>query len=285
MNRYRLVVADYDGTMVNLARQISPRMIRDLEQLHAQGYQFGMASGRQWQMVMDFARKWGLSFSFDLAIGMNGQELYDAHTGVVKTYDVLPPGAVAAILKMMEPLDLTMQFYDGKYNYVSRIDDEIRASMARNHTADTTIVLHDVDAVADARIPKLIYRIPNDAVMQKVRAHVAAHPSPLYHGVETNPDCFEFNAPGVNKGVALQDYCRSHGIPLDQVIAFGDTTNDNEMLAVCHGVCLKNGSDDTKACAAEITELDNEHQGMEDYLEKHLLKRSGSELRPAAQHC
>ena len=38
-------------------------------------------------------------------------------------------------------------------------------------------------------------------------------------------------------------------------MAFGDTTNDHTMLEPsCVGVCLKNGSDDTKAIADIITD-------------------------------
>ena len=53
---------------------------------------------------------------------------------------------------------------------------------------------------------------------------------------------------------------------------FGDTSNDNEMISVAGlGVCLLNGSDDTKALANDITDLTCEEEGFADYVEKHIL--------------
>ena len=52
-------------------------------------------------------------------------------------------------------------------------------------------------------------------------------------------------------------------------MAFGDTSNDNEMLKVAGcGVCMINGTDDTKACANAITTYDNDHDGLAIYLEE-----------------
>ena len=46
-----------------------------------------------------------------------------------------------------------------------------------------------------------------------------------------------------------------NNIALEDVAAFGDTTNDNDMIAISGtGVCMCNGSDDTKAIADFITE-------------------------------
>lgn len=56
---------------------------------------------------------------------------------------------------------------------------------------------------------------------------------------------------------------------LKDVMAFGDTSNDNEMLKVAGcGVCMINGTDDTKACANAITTYDNDHDGLAIYLEE-----------------
>ena len=52
-------------------------------------------------------------------------------------------------------------------------------------------------------------------------------------------------------------------------MAFGDTSNDNDMLKVAGcGVCMINGTDDTKASANAITKHDNDHDGLAIYLEE-----------------
>ncbi len=58
-------------------------------------------------------------------------------------------------------------------------------------------------------------------------------------------------------------------INTNDVIAFGDTSNDNEMLkAAGWGVCMKNGSNDTKAIADDITDFTCDEDGLGRYLEK-----------------
>jgi hydroxymethylpyrimidine pyrophosphatase-like HAD family hydrolase len=58
-----------------------------------------------------------------------------------------------------------------------------------------------------------------------------------------------------------------------EILAFGDTTNDNSMLEEAGwGVCLCNGSDDTKACADDVTRYSCREDGFADYLESWLFR-------------
>lgn len=67
----------------------------------------------------------------------------------------------------------------------------------------------------------------------------------------------------MNKGVALMEISRRTGIDRSRIVAYGDASNDNEMLkAAGLGVCMINGLPDTKASADVITEKDNDHDGM-----------------------
>ena len=63
--------------------------------------------------------------------------------------------------------------------------------------------------------------------------------------------------------------CELNDLDIKDVMAFGDTSNDNDMLKVAGcGVCMINGTDDTKACANAITKQDNDHDGLAIYLEE-----------------
>jgi hydroxymethylpyrimidine pyrophosphatase-like HAD family hydrolase len=82
----------------------------------------------------------------------------------------------------------------------------------------------------------------------------------------------ELQDPLVNKGEGLKIYCRENGIDLSDVIAFGDAENDIQMLkAAGHSVCLKDGMDDAKASADEITEYPCEEDGVGHYLFDHAI--------------
>lgn len=66
----------------------------------------------------------------------------------------------------------------------------------------------------------------------------------------------------------MKKFCEKHQISTAEVMAFGDTTNDHTMLELSGvGVCLKNGSDDTKAIADIITDYPCDEDGWARFME------------------
>jgi hydroxymethylpyrimidine pyrophosphatase-like HAD family hydrolase len=82
----------------------------------------------------------------------------------------------------------------------------------------------------------------------------------------------DFVKPGLNKGVALRRYSERNGIPLDQIMTFGDMDNDIELIRDAGwGVCMANGCDAAKAVADAITEYGVHEDGMGRYLKTYVL--------------
>lgn len=89
-----------------------------------------------------------------------------------------------------------------------------------------------------------------------------------YTAFKTTPTLLEFQDKRVNKGHALQVFCDRHQIPLEKVMAFGDMSNDIQLLkTVGWGVALQNGSQDLKQVARDIPSFSNEEDGIRQYLE------------------
>jgi hydroxymethylpyrimidine pyrophosphatase-like HAD family hydrolase len=69
----------------------------------------------------------------------------------------------------------------------------------------------------------------------------------------------EILSPNVHKGHGLKQLCLEIGVPLEEVIAFGDGDNDIEFLELAgKGIAMKNARDTLKAVADEITEWTND---------------------------
>ena len=63
----------------------------------------------------------------------------------------------------------------------------------------------------------------------------------------------EISAAGVSKASTLELLAAEHGFTADEVLAFGDSANDREMLGWAgHGVALANGTAPALATADEI---------------------------------
>lgn len=82
----------------------------------------------------------------------------------------------------------------------------------------------------------------------------------------------EVNAKGVSKGAVLIYLAGILGIKREEVMAFGDGSNDVDMLAEAgFGVAMGNSIDTAKAAADYIT-LSNDEEGVAHAIEKYVLK-------------
>ena len=266
---FKLILADNDGTLVDDARVLSPRTKAALEALHEKGYLFGLSSGRAYDDVKEYPEKWGLSFDFDVCVCLNGSQLYDGLTGDLYQWNYLDEDTVREILELIIPYGANPWVSDGIGGVIWEIDDETRKSQARNKSFWVKIADSIDDMVMEA--PKILVRMSEEE-MVKFEEFLAQHPSDKYRGYKTQPTVYEFVHVKADKAYAIEEFCRIHDMDPMEILTFGDTSNDNGMLAYTYGVCMANGSADTKAVSKEITKYTNNEDGLAIYLEETILK-------------
>lgn len=262
----KLIVADIDGTLVNEARDMLPITRALLNDLHAKGILFGIASGRPiGPHLYDARKEWNFDFDIDLWIGMNGGQLYDVLKNQTEEFYKLDEKTIEEIIMMMRPMDANPFIYIGEDMLSEKIDEDMIASMNRhNIKCEKADVL---DKLWAQPTNKILFRLKQASQMPQAEEFASMHPSSKYTAFKTQPTMLEFQDPRVNKGVGVARYCENNGISLDEVMCFCDMSNDNGMMQVAGwSVCLKNGSDDTKALANEVTAYDNDHDGLGRYL-------------------
>jgi Cof subfamily protein (haloacid dehalogenase superfamily) len=266
----RLLVADIDGTLVNEPRDMLELTRNCLNTLHQKGVLIGIASGRPLGPQMDaLAVGWGLDFQPECMIGMNGGQLKDRLNGQYSEYYKLSRESLKEIITLMRPLDLNPFVYRGEDMLSLRMDSEMKAAMERHNIK--CMVCNNESELYSEDTAKILYRGAAER-MKEYEAYAERHPSPAYQHFKTQPTMLEFQDPRVNKGVALKAFCQAHDIQLSSVMAFGDMSNDNEMLKCAGwGVCLKNGTADTRACADAVTEYDNNHDGFGHYVQDNVM--------------
>lgn len=272
MSGIRLVIADVDGTLVNDHRELSSYTKSVIERLHEQGILFGVASGRDYLQLLEDNEYWGFDFPFDVTMGMNGGQVYIAESRKLYEYNKLSEETVKSIVEMMDPLDLNPFVYGPDHTMICRrIDSATEASGERNSMQ--LHVVKDMSEFWEKPIPKIMYRT-TESQMPAVYQWALDHPSDKYQAFKTQTTMLEFQDPHINKGTGLQHAVELLGIDLENVAAFGDMSNDNPMMELAGiGVCLKNGAQDTKACADYITDFTNNEDGLAKFVEKSLLKK------------
>ncbi len=266
--KIKLVVADIDGTIQTTGTPMSEKNLWAIEELHRRGYLFGLASGKNLFDISRFAKRWGISYDFDVNIGMNGCEVWDNIHQKRHDYYKLKPQDIREIIEFMKPFDLNPFIYYKDGMKMMHIDEASLGSSTRNLMK--LYVAKDISEFWEKPNAKVLFRTPEE-LMPELEAYIAAHPHPNFKGVKTQTVMMEFMNPKISKYYGLKKFCELNDISVKEVIAFGDTSNDNEMLKHCYGVCLCNGSEDSKAIADEVTELDCAHDGFADWLEKNLF--------------
>jgi len=267
----KLVIADIDRTIVNEDKVMMPLTYKAFNELHKQGVLLGIASGRPCgEHLAGRAKGFNFDFQFDVLIGMNGGQMWDTINDKHSEYYPLKKEYIKEIMEFMDPTGINCYVYRGDSTLCRWDDERMRASEKRN--GEPMVIATCDEDMWEKDNNKLLYRCATPEDADRAFECATAHPSEHYQFFKTAPVMVEFQDPRVNKGVALEAFCKENNISLDQVIAFGDAENDNEMLKVAGlGVCLLNGSDSTKEASDAITDYDFNNDGVGHYLFDYIL--------------
>lgn len=82
-------------------------------------------------------------------------------------------------------------------------------------------------------------------------------------------DYYEYYQADFNKSTSLYDLLNLYNANVSQLVCFGDSINDSEMLMMTeNGVCMINGKDDIKKYANYITKYDNNNNGVIRFIDE-----------------
>lgn len=268
MKKPKLIISDIDDTLVLKHHPISELTKSTIKKLQSGGIRFAMCSGRPIFQLREYVENWQMDDP-DFFVGLNGCHIYDSASNKDHHFNLLKKEWLREIAELMEPFDANISMYIDTKQVFSKSDDYYLSSKAR--TKYPCKVVADIDELFQQDNAKIMFRIRREQ-MAEVEKHVSEHPSDKYHGFKTGPMTFEFNHIDCNKSYGLVKICELMKISTEDAWAFGDTSNDNQMLRAARlGICLKNGSQDTKDIADVITEYPCDQDGLANFLIKELL--------------
>lgn len=263
----RCILCDIDGTLYDWSRILSKKTIKVINQLHDKGYIIGLASGRPYEELCLYAKEWGFNFEFDIIIGLNGAELWvNDH---LYEYYKLKQDTMKEICEIMKQFECNPFLYWHQKLLCMKNDEMMEKSSRTSHRE--IVVAKDISELYAEKNAKIMFRMSEEEV-SRVEAFLETHESKDYIGLKTQSTLIEFMDPHISKGFAVNELCKIINLKAEQIVAFGDTTNDNSMLEQAGwGVCLLNGSNDTKAIADEITKHTCSEDGFANYVEEYIL--------------
>ena len=214
-----------------------------------------LASGRGWSLLRDAADQLG---TVRYAVMSSGAAVLDLETGEWLYRSCLEAATWQPLVRVLLEEQLPFEVYCEGENVIQR--DRFPSVLAcalsprfQDMLCRRTTLAEDLPSrLAGRAVEKIhVYRIPEARRAAVVERILSCGP---LTAVTAFPGNLELNAPGVNKGAAVQGLCARRGWSAEQVMAFGDAGNDLELLSWAGwSFAMANATDQAKAAARYVT--------------------------------
>lgn len=269
--RYKLLVIDIDGTLVNKQGMISDKDIDALKKAVKAGIVVVISTGRAAQASKSILQSLSLSghhIFFDGALAVNpdtNEEIYA---------EPLSPEMVRQLIEFAHSSHIHFDFFSSRDYFIEQEDwmAEIRKNFFR---LQPTIVNFD-SIWQKERIIKGTLTVRSDeerAIARDIQKNFDGKLLFSWTNAPPYPDVDFINIidPGVSKGKAMLKLCSFLNIKPSEVVAIGDGSNDISLLSNAGlAVAMGNAKQGLKDIAHHVT-LDIEQSGVAVAIEKFLL--------------
>ena len=249
--KYPLVFSDYDDTITLTDGSITPRTLSAIKAYRNAGGVFVLCTGRSYPSARKLIPKvYGESdpqvpiicYQGGLVAGEDGK-IFDRITA---NRDEL-----IKLTAELEKRGIICQTYSGDKMFCSRMTAE-----ARNYAIITdcefTVVcdLPEFMRSYDGEFDKLLIIADPSDVQRYYKEYSASQNYPHLKFTFSRPNYLEAIPIESGKDKAILKLCDYYGVKIADVVAFGDSNNDVDMLkAVGLGVAVGNAREECKACA------------------------------------
>jgi len=267
------LAVDLDDTLLRSDLTISYRAKSAIKKAEDAGVKVVLASGRVPAAMETFARALGMHRRLGYLICNNGTIVQETLAGSI-VYEVrLAAKPALAAFDLADAEDFPVQIYEGDVMYVSRSNEYTEYD--KKLTGLRQIVVDDFRAMVGGGCHKLL--IPGDPVLlaplQELFRSYLDDSVTLF---TSKPYFLEVLPARTDKGTALAKVADLLGIKREEVLAVGDSMNDEAMLRWAGtGVAMLNGDSRIKEIADFVTERSNDDDGVAEVIEKHVLPRAG----------
>ena len=265
MKNVKMVVTDMDGTLLNSNHEVSERFFKIFKTLQQQNIRFVAASGRPYYSIVEklqaiktditiIAENGGLVIENEnvlLANTLDSKlvlELYELVTKIDNTYPIFCTQKQAYILRASEDMVKIFSEYYSKYTIVDSFEE-----------------------IKDEVIKIALYHKVNS------EAHIlpfVKHLKPKLSVVVSGNHWLDISKAINNKGNAITLLQNMYNIKPEETMAFGDYSNDLELLKCCkYSYAMENAHPEVKSVANYET-LSNDNFGVEVVLEQLISENS-----------
>ncbi len=265
MRRFRLIATDLDDTLLDDNLQISSRNRRALQKAAEMGCVVTIATGRMYRSARPVALELGIEVPI---ITYQGALVKNARSGAVLAERPVPFGLACEVLAEGYKAGVHMNLYFNDCLYVDSLTEEgtgyARLSGVEQHPVGSLV--NYLESVGED--PTKILYIAGPEKVDRLQTALAVKFGGSLYITKSKPNYLEFMHPQATKKHALQDLARSLGIPREDIIVFGDSYNDLDMIGYAGlGVAMANAPAEVREKADYVTDTNN-RDGVARFLER-----------------
>ncbi len=233
---YKVVVSDLDGTLLNSDQEVSDLSKKVIRKLVKSGVKFYIATGRAYPDAKRIMKSIGIKIPLISANGgvinnIEGKEIYRNNLDE-KYKDIIMDIDYNGVSDMIH-----INVYSDNRWFVT---NEERKVNPFEEEPDYMYEIRTIEELKKREITKIYYIGPRKELL-KLEKIILDKTNGEVNAAFTHPECLEIFDMEVNKAKAIRRLGEMEGFSLDDVVAFGDSFNDYEMLKeVKKGYIMKN---------------------------------------------
>lgn len=263
---YKLVAFDLDGTLLGEELLLRPRVLSAIEKMRERGVEGCIVTGRMYRAALPFVRQ--LQFTAPV-VCYQGAAVIDPQTDDVLQDVPLPNAQALDLTAYAKSSGLHVQLYANDRYYCEE----------RNRYSDLYAKISGVEPILVPSLErqfetwdatKVVIIAEPDVVAQHL-PRVQALCGDLAYVTRSIPWFIEVMNSKVNKGKSLEIVARYLDVPMEQVLAIGDSWNDAPLLqAAGFGVAMGSAPNELRAVADAVVG-DVESDGVAEAVERFVL--------------
>jgi len=268
--KYKLLVLDVDGTLLNDEREISKRTLAALLKVQQMGVRIVLASGRPTYGLMPLAKTLELGNYGGVVLSYNGCQIIKAQNGEILFERRINPEMLPYLEKKARKNGFAIFTYH---------DDTLITDSPDNEYIKNEALLNNLKIIKEDEFSTAIDFAPCKCMLvsdkEKALIGLEQHWEKRLAGTldafRSEPYFLEVVPCGVNKANTLGALLEHLGVTREEVIAVGDGVCDVTMLQLAGmGVAMGHSQDSVKVCADYVT-ASNEEDGVALAVEKLIL--------------
>ncbi len=268
--KYKLLVLDVDGTLLNDEREISKRTLAALLKVQQMGVRIVLASGRPTYGLMPLAKTLELGNYGGFVLSYNGCQIIKAQNGEILFERRINPEMLSYLEKKARKNGFAIFTYH---------DDTLITDSPDNEYIKNEALLNNLKIIREDEFSTAIDFAPCKCMLvsdkEKALIGLEQHWEKRLAGTldafRSEPYFLEVVPCGVNKANTLGALLEHLGVTREEVIAVGDGVCDVTMLQLAGmGVAMGHSQDSVKVCADYVT-ASNEEDGVALAVEKLIL--------------